>query len=107
MQEPLAGCKALGLGAFAGTGRAKEKKTLLHWWRRKTGAGLNGGAGRLNGDGWSRQFGRPGSGISGRDGIGVAGTGTGLLANHALIPLGDDVGLHLFGGVNGHSYQDE
>jgi hypothetical protein len=35
MEEPLAGGKALGLGAFAGTGRAKEKKTLLHGGRRK------------------------------------------------------------------------
>jgi len=34
MEEPLAGGKALGLGAFAGTGRAKEKKTLLHGGRR-------------------------------------------------------------------------
>jgi hypothetical protein len=30
MEEPLAGGETLGLGAFAGTGRTKEKKTLLH-----------------------------------------------------------------------------
>jgi hypothetical protein len=67
MQEPLAGCKALGLGAFAGTGRAKEKKTLLHGGRRKTDRWPQRGSGQAE-TVTGVKFGKPGSGISGRDG---------------------------------------